>query len=153
MTDTNARRCGATAGALLACVVLGSPTLLAVDSRQSGADCGFSQFAPIVVSQFVKATRVSGSSPEYPTAAIERNIQGHVLAQILISPDGRVERVCTEGAGEFRPAVEKALKTWRFRRGKRRPGGVRYVVAPVDVTFSLEHDRNGRVVGRVKTVA
>ena len=60
---------------------------------------------------------VSRPAPRYPREALNRNIGGIVRVQVVVSPDGRVERMeLAESSGDrfLDRAAMEAVRRWRF---------------------------------------
>ncbi|RTR06000.1 energy transducer TonB [Halomonas nitroreducens] len=80
---------------------------------------------PVDVGTSAQATR--RVPPEYPSRARRRGLQGHVVVQFIIAPDGRVEAgsitvVEADPRGVFDRAARRAIADWRFAEadGRRR---------------------------------
>jgi periplasmic protein TonB len=72
----------------------------------------------IAVNTPIEEAPVSQSLPPYPTAAIDRDIEGRVILSITIMPDGSVRDVRVVNAqpqGYFEAAAVRAVQTWRYR--------------------------------------
>ena len=68
-------------------------------------------------------TPVSNPAPPYPRRLLRRGKQGEVTVRMLVDAAGKVKKleiVSVKGSPAFRGAVEKTVKSWRFRPGKHR---------------------------------
>ena len=85
--------------------------------------------APIFVDQAPKI--LAGDPPEYPSRALDRGLEGTVLALISIDTNGTVTAVTIEksAGGDFDNAVLKAARQTRFqapvRNGRKVPARFR----------------------------
>ena len=71
--------------------------------------------------------------PVYPESAIPQNVQGVVVLDVVISPDGRVGEVRPlSGPAELAPAAVDAVRWWRFQ-----PYFVKGHPAEVDTTLAV----------------
>lgn len=80
---------------------------------------------PVDVGNSAQATR--RVPPEYPSRAQRRGLEGHVVVQFIIAPDGRVEPssikvVEADPRGVFDRAARRAIADWQFvtAEGRRR---------------------------------
>lgn len=83
------------------------------------------------------AQRIGGSYPEYPEQARRRKIEGKVLADVTVRPDGTVSDVRIVNAqppGVFDAEVLKALHAWKFA-----PDPVGFI-GEVEIAFALPND-------------
>lgn len=79
--------------------------------------------APVVARAPVKqsmktlmARRNGGQNPKYPRRELEEGIPGTVTLTVRVGPDGRLaEHKIIDGPRSFRKAVERVVKSWRFR--------------------------------------
>lgn len=73
--------------------------------------------APVFMEErFVRERRISGDEPAYPSAALRDEIEGVVLAKVVIGPDGRVtEVIIQQGHPVFERSVRESVMGWRFR--------------------------------------
>ena len=85
------------------------------------ADCGFSAFHPIRVSDFLPRAVLHREEPQYPRATKASGITGTVRVRVLININGFVERTCPEFVVSLpRPdrnlviAAEAAALQWTF---------------------------------------
>lgn len=77
--------------------------------------------------------------PAYPAAAREQGIEGTVLLDVLVLPDGRVGDARlrrSSGSAALDAAALEAVRTWTFAPGRRGPRPVESWVE-VPVKFSL----------------
>ena len=66
--------------------------------------------------RFVRERRISGEEPAYPANALRDEIEGVVLAKVVIGPDGRVTQVIIQqGHPVFERTVREAVMNWRFK--------------------------------------
>lgn len=64
----------------------------------------------------VMQRRTSGDPPEYPRRALVEGLETTVEVRVVISSEGRVSEIeYIAGERMFRPSVDRALRTWRFR--------------------------------------
>ncbi len=71
--------------------------------------------------------------PIYPESAIQQNLQGVVVLDVVVTPDGRVEEVRPlSGPAELAPAAVDAVRWWRFQ-----PYFVKGHPAEVDTTLAV----------------
>lgn len=71
------------------------------------------------ISMQLNATPVSRMNPQYPRRALARRVEGFVVAEFTVDPQGRVvpdsfKIVEASPPGMFERAVERALLRWRF---------------------------------------
>jgi TonB family protein len=82
-------------------------------------------------------TLISQVKPQYTTEAMRAKIQGRVLLEVVVMPDGRagdikVIRSLDRTFGLDEEAI-KAMRLWRFRPGMRQG-----VAVPVLVTVEMD---------------
>ena len=107
---------------LIAFFILGCQLALAqVTESGPEGDCGFSEFHPIRIPDFLPGGIVSRETPQYPRATKAAGITGTVSVRVLINMQGFVERTCPEFVvGLPRPnrdlliAAEAAAIRWTF---------------------------------------
>ncbi|MBP6012028.1 MAG: energy transducer TonB [Alphaproteobacteria bacterium] len=66
----------------------------------------------------IEEVPVAQALPRYPTAALERGIEGRVIMSITIMPDGSVRDVQVVSAqprGYFEATAVRAVQGWRYR--------------------------------------
>jgi TonB family protein len=81
--------------------------------------------------------------PAYPEAARAAQTQGTVTASLILTPEGKVQRVRMQsGDAQLAGAAQAAFQQWRFT------GGGREETIPVSVQFVLSKDAGGSVTGR-----
>ena len=81
--------------------------------------------------------------PSYPTVAIERKIEGHVVIKVIIFPTGRLERAEIVSGDDFltQPALD-ATKQWKFEPFLRNGKPV-MATAKILFDFSLGDGKSG----------
>jgi TonB family protein len=63
----------------------------------------------------VRRTLIQRSNPEYPAMAKQLRIQGAVVLQIVIDPDGRVSDArLASGSDMLAEAAKTAVKKWKY---------------------------------------
>ena len=78
--------------------------------------------------------------PEYPTEALQSQIQGVVRLTAVIGRDGRIESLRSiSGHPLFLPAAREAVQQWLYRPTLLRGKPVR-VITEIDVHFRLDQD-------------
>ncbi len=81
--------------------------------------------------------------PAYPEAAREAQKQGTVTASLILTPEGKVERVRIQsGEAQLAGVAQAAFQQWRFA------GSGREETIPVSVQFVLSNDAGGSVTGK-----
>jgi len=81
----------------------------------------------------VRRTLLQRSNPEYPAVAKQLRIQGAVVLQIVIDPDGRVSDArLASGSDVLADAAKTAVKKWKYEPSSESS------VAFVRVVFSLD---------------
>ena len=94
---------------------------------------------PREVAPSVDMSMMRARPPRYPPQMLRRGIQGEVMLRILVSADGRPEKIEVEkssGHREFDRSAMQAARNWRFNAGVR--DGASYAGwALVPVRFSL----------------
>jgi hypothetical protein len=107
---------------LIILLLLGCQLALAqVTESGPQGDCGFAEFHPIRVSDFLPRGVLSRAEPQYPRATKAAGITGTVWVRVLINTQGFVERTYPEFVvGLPRPdrnlviAAEAAALQWTF---------------------------------------
>ncbi len=86
-------------------------------AQQSAAPATTPSPKAIEVSSGVMAgNRIGGASPVYPAIAKAAHIQGTVVLQALISPEGKVENLhVVSGPPMLQAAAVDAVRTWTYR--------------------------------------
>lgn len=72
----------------------------------------------IMVGEPIQEQPVAQALPRYPTAALERGIEGRVIMSITIMPDGSVrdvQVVSSNPRGYFEATAVRAVQGWRYR--------------------------------------
>lgn len=81
----------------------------------------------------VRRTLLQRSNPEYPAMAKQLRIQGAVVLQIVIDPDGRVSDArLASGSDVLADAAKTAVKKWKYEPSSESS------IAFVRVVFSLD---------------
>ncbi len=78
--------------------------------------------------------------PVYPFKARRRNIEGQVMLEFLVNPDGRVEEITVVSAapqGVFEESAKDAVRKWRFSPGEIRGQAVTTRIR-VPIRFRLQ---------------
>jgi TonB family protein len=98
-----------------------------------------SQPDPVRVGGSVKApTKVKDVAPVYPAGAKRNRVQGIVVLDLLIAPDGAVMEVkIVRPIPELNDAAVSAVKQWRYE-----PTKVEGVTVPVRMAVSLKFSLN-----------
>ncbi|HZS09795.1 MAG TPA: TonB family protein [Blastocatellia bacterium] len=79
-------------------------------------ECDFSGDKPLRISDHSPKV-ITKVLPEYPRTARDAHIQGRVIVQILIDPDGNVVKACaTEGHPFLKEAAIEAILQWKFEK-------------------------------------
>ena len=85
----------------------------------------------------VPPVAVEAPKPPYPPMARELEITGRVVAQVLVRPDGTVQRVeILSGNSILAKSVQETLYRWRFRPGRMGSQAVS-VWVEIPVVFTL----------------
>lgn len=121
---------------IVASLVLAMSTFLAAAPPPAAAQ----QKKPLRISGIVMQTKLIKTAPlQYPKQARKKNIEGTVVLDVLINPNGSVKSVkVTDGPKELTKAAVKSVKQWRYQpvmlNGK--PVAVE---TTVNVGFKLTH--------------
>ena len=94
---------------------------------------------PREIAPSVDMSMMRARPPRYPPAMLRRGVQGEVMLRILVTADGRPEKIEVEkssGHREFDRSAMQAARNWRFNAGVR--DGASYAGwALVPVRFTL----------------
>jgi TonB family protein len=78
-------------------------------------------------------------SPEYPKAAKSKHVEGTVVLQVVVQPDGSAAdiQVVKSPDPDFAEKAVEAVEKWRFRPARDRDGQPVATRVPIEVTFRL----------------
>ncbi len=114
--------------------IFAATVALIATANHAMADTDTPPTPPALSDKEILDTAVNKPGPKYPDAAYEADIEGYVVMEIVIAPDGQVTSVKVikaEPPGWFEDAAVTAVKQWRYR-----PPG-RVIVAKVHVDFEI----------------
>lgn len=78
--------------------------------------------------------------PDYPVGLIDQEIEGRVVASLLVTASGQVEDVTIRSATDplFEQAVRAALKRWRFEPARTASGQAVSSRVQIPFRFKME---------------
>ena len=88
-----------------------------------------------------KVVPVLVPTPPYPDRARKKEVEGHVLLNVLVSVEGRVERyeiIRAEPEGFFEDAIDDAVGSWTFRAAQDAAGRPIEAWSKFRIDFKLE---------------
>jgi TonB family protein len=94
----------------------------------------------VVPTQTAMARLIQRIEPEYPNAARQQHIQGTVLLDVVVNPDGTVDGLSmVSGESQLMAAAAQAVKQWRFQPIMKHGKAVKFETRiPIDFILALE---------------
>lgn len=110
--------------------------LLATHETVGRVDENSKEISSLDSEPLFNAAYLNNPSPKYPSAAKRRNIEGKVLLEVSVNPDGGAAKVTISRSSGFAildNAALEAVKTWRFIPAKKAGKAVAaLVIVPVE---------------------
>ncbi len=94
----------------------------------------------VVPTQTAMARLIQRIEPEYPNTARQQHIQGTVLLDVVVNPDGTVDGLSmVSGESQLMAAAAQAVKQWRFQPIMKHGKAVKFETRiPIDFILALE---------------